>query len=140
MTWKCALMGLPYGGAKDDVIVDPKRLSIRELERMARRYATEIACSWGRAQYSCAGRVGTNAQVMAWMMDVFDAADHSIPAVITGKPVSIGGTAGRESATSWAWPMWPRAVLKRRLGRRLEDVTVAVQGFSNVGDWTAQHA
>ena len=139
MTWKCALMGLPYGGAKGGVIVDPKRLSIRELERMTRRYATEISLFVGPERDIPAPDVGTNAQVMAWMMDTYSMhRGYSIPAVITGKPVSIGGTAGRESATGLGVAYVTRAVLKQRLGRGLEDVTVAVQGFGNVGSWTAR--
>jgi len=139
MTWKCALMGLPYGGAKGGVIVDPKRLSIRELERMTRRYATEISLFVGPERDIPAPDVGTNAQVMAWMMDTYSMhRGYSIPAVITGKPVSIGGTAGRESATGLGVAYMTRAVLKQRLGRGLEDVTVAVQGFGNVGSWAAR--
>ena len=139
MTWKCALMGLPYGGAKGGVIVDPKRLSMRELERMTRRYATEISLFVGPERDIPAPDVGTNAQVMAWMMDTYSMhRGYSIPAVITGKPVSIGGTAGRESATGLGVAYMTRAVLKQRLGRGLEDVTVAVQGFGNVGSWTAR--
>ncbi len=139
MTWKCALMGLPYGGAKGGVIVDPKRLSMRELERMTRRYATEISLFVGPERDIPAPDVGTNAQVMAWMMDTYSMhRGYSIPAVITGKPVSIGGTAGRESATGLGVAYVTRAVLKQRLGRGLEDVTVAVQGFGNVGSWSAR--
>lgn len=139
MTWKCALMNLPYGGAKGGVIVDPKRLSMRELERMTRRYATEISLFVGPERDIPAPDVGTNAQIMAWMMDTYSMhRGYSIPAVITGKPVSIGGTVGRESATGLGVAYVTRAVLKQRLGLGLEDVTVAVQGFGNVGSWTAR--
>lgn len=139
MTWKCSLMNLPYGGAKGGVIVDPKRLSRRELERLTRRYATEISLFVGPEQDIPAPDVGTNAQIMAWMMDTYSMhRGYSIPAVITGKPVSIGGTVGRESATGLGVAYVTRAVLKQRLGIGLEDVTVAVQGFGNVGSWTAR--
>ncbi len=139
MTWKCALMGLPYGGAKGGVIVDPKRLSIRELERMTRRYATEISLFVGPERDIPAPDVGTNAQVMAWFMDTYSMhRGHAIPAVVTGKPVSIGGSAGREYATGLGIAYITRAVLKQRLGTGLEDTTTAVQGFGNVGSWAAR--
>ncbi len=100
MTWKCSLMDLPYGGAKGGVVVDPKTLSQGELERLSRRFATEISQFIGPEKDIPAPDVGTNAQIMAWMMDTYSMhKGYSVPAVITGKPVSIGGTAGRESAT-----------------------------------------
>lgn len=139
MTWKCSLMNLPYGGAKGGVIVDPRRLSRRELERLTRRYATEISLFVGPEQDIPAPDVGTNAQIMAWMMDTYSMhRGYSVPAVITGKPVSIGGTVGRESATGLGVAYVTRAVLKQRLGLGLEDVTVAVQGFGKVGSWAAR--
>ncbi|MCB0046080.1 MAG: Glu/Leu/Phe/Val dehydrogenase [Caldilineaceae bacterium] len=139
MTWKCALMNLPYGGAKGGVIVDPGALSKRELERMTRRFATEIIPFVGPERDIPAPDVGTNAQIMAWFMDTYSMhKGYSIPAVTTGKPVSIGGTVGREYATGLGITYVTRAVLKQRLGRGLEDTTVAVQGFGNVGSWTAK--
>jgi glutamate dehydrogenase (NAD(P)+) len=139
MTWKCALMDLPYGGAKGGVIVEPKSLSQRELEKMTRRYTTEISPFIGPERDIPAPDVGTNAQVMAWMMDTYSMhKGHSIPAVVTGKPVSIGGTVGREYATGLGVTYSTRALLKQQLGRGLEDVTVAIQGFGNVGSWTAR--
>jgi glutamate dehydrogenase (NAD(P)+) len=139
MTWKCALMNLPYGGAKGGVIVDPEKLSRRELEKLTRRYTTEISFFIGPETDIPAPDVGTNAQVMAWMMDTYSMhKGYSIPAVITGKPVSIGGTAGREYATGLGVTYVTRAVLKQRMGRSLEDITVAVQGFGKVGSWTAR--
>ena len=139
MTWKCALMNLPYGGAKGGVIVDPTTLSKRELEKMTRRYATEISLFIGPERDIPAPDVGTNAQVMAWIMDTYSMhKGYSVPAVITGKPVAIGGTVGREYATGLGVTYITRAVLRQRLGRSLEDVTVAVQGFGNVGSWTAR--
>ncbi|HXF60769.1 MAG TPA: Glu/Leu/Phe/Val dehydrogenase [Caldilineaceae bacterium] len=139
MTWKCALVNLPYGGAKGGVIVDPAELSRRELEKMTRRYATEISLFIGPERDIPAPDVGTNAQVMAWIMDTYSMhKGYSIPAVITGKPVAVGGTAGREYATGLGVTYVTRAVLRQRMGRSLEDVTVAVQGFGNVGSWTAR--
>jgi glutamate dehydrogenase (NAD(P)+) len=139
MTWKCALMNLPYGGAKGGVIIDPKTLSMRELEKMTRRYATEISLFIGPERDIPAPDVGTNAQVMAWIMDTYSMhKGYSIPAVITGKPVAIGGTAGREYATGLGVTYITRALLKQRFGRSLEEIRVAVQGFGNVGSWTAR--
>ena len=139
MTWKCALMNLPYGGAKGGIIVDPGSLSKRELEKMTRRYATEISLFIGPERDIPAPDVGTNAQIMAWIMDTYSMhKGYSIPAVITGKPVAVGGTVGREYATGLGVTYVTRAVLKQRLGRSLEDATVAVQGFGNVGSWTAR--
>ncbi len=139
MTWKCALMDLPYGGAKGGVVVDPKALSRRELEKMTRRYATEITSFIGPEKDIPAPDVGTNAQVMAWIMDTYSMhKGYSIPAVITGKPIAIGGTVGREYATGLGVTYVTRALLKQRFGRTLEDAKVAVQGFGNVGSWTAR--
>ncbi len=139
MTWKCALMQLPYGGAKGGVIVDPGTLSTRELEKMTRRYATEISPLMGPEKDIPAPDVGTNAQIMAWIMDTYSMHQgYSIPAVITGKPVSIGGTVGRESATGLGVTYITRSLLKQRFGRTLDDSTVAIQGFGNVGSWTAR--
>ncbi|MEJ5249203.1 MAG: Glu/Leu/Phe/Val dehydrogenase [Caldilinea sp.] len=139
MTWKCALMDLPYGGAKGGVIVDPSKLSLRELEKMTRRYATEISLMIGPERDIPAPDVGTNAQIMAWIMDTYSMhRGYSIPAIVTGKPVAVGGTLGRESATGLGVTYITRAILKQRFGRSLEDATVAIQGFGNVGGWTAR--
>lgn len=139
MTWKCALMNLPYGGAKGGVIVDPKALSTRELEKMTRRYATEITSFIGPEKDIPAPDIGTNAQVMAWIMDTYSMhKGYSIPAVITGKPIAVGGTVGREYATGLGVTYVTRALLKQRFGRTLEDAKVAIQGFGNVGSWTAR--
>src|SRR3972149_5048463 len=95
MTWKCALMHLPYGGAKGGVAVDPRDLSRGELERLTRRYATEISVVIGPQRDIPAPDVGTNDQIMAWVMDTYSMhAGHSVPAVVTGKPGSIGGPPG----------------------------------------------
>ena len=139
MTWKCALMNLPYGGAKGGVIVDPSELSGGELERLTRRYATEISLFIGPERDIPAPDVGTNAQVMAWIMDTYSMhKGHSIPAIVTGKPVNVGGTVGREYATGLGVTYVTRAVLKQRRGSGLDDAHVAIQGFGNVGSWTAR--
>src|SRR6187402_2432510 len=136
MTWKCAVVGIPYGGGKGGVIVDPKKLSQKELEGLTRRFATEIEVLIGPERDIPAPDVGTNAQVMAWIMDTYSMhKGYSVPAVITGKPVAIGGTVGREYATGLGVTYITRALLRQQLGRSLEDVTVAVQGFGNVGSW-----
>ncbi|MGB6064111.1 MAG: Glu/Leu/Phe/Val dehydrogenase [Desulfomonilaceae bacterium] len=140
MTWKCALMNLPYGGAKGGVVVDPKALSSRELERLTRRYATEISIMMGPESDIPAPDVGTNPQVMAWIMDTFSMhRGFSVPAVVTGKPIEIGGSLGRTEATG-------RGVAVTMLeALRMNDIspqgaTVAVQGFGNVGSVAARMA
>ncbi len=140
MTWKCALMNLPYGGAKGGVVVDPKTLSQRELERLTRRYATEISLMMGPESDIPAPDMGTNPQVMAWMMDTYSMhRGFSVPAVVTGKPVEIGGSLGRTEATGRGVAVTIMESLKL-LGMRKEDVTVAIQGFGNVGSVTAKLA
>lgn len=139
MSWKCALMNLPYGGAKGGVIVDPKSLSPRELEKMTRRYTTEITSFIGPEKDIPAPDVGTNAQVMAWIMDTYSMhRGYSIPAVVTGKPIAVGGSVGREYATGLGVTYVTRSLLKQRYGSTLDDTTVAIQGFGNVGSWTAR--
>lgn len=139
MSWKCSLMNLPYGGAKGGVIVDPATLSKRELEKMTRRYASDISIIMGPERDIPAPDVGTNAQVMAWIMDTFSMhRGYSIPAVVTGKPVSVGGTLGREYATGLGVTYITRAILKQKSGQNIDDISVAVQGFGNVGSWTAR--
>ncbi len=139
MSWKCSLMNLPYGGAKGGVIVDPSTLSKRELEKMTRRYTTETSIMMGPERDIPAPDVGTNAQVMAWIMDTISMhRGYSIPAVVTGKPVTVGGTVGREYATGLGVTYITRAILKQSTGQTLDDISVAVQGFGNVGSWTAR--
>jgi len=139
MTWKCALMNLPYGGAKGGVVVDPKELSEKELQAMTRRYTTEISLFIGPEMDIPAPDVGTNAQVMAWVMDTYSMhRGYSVPAVTTGKPLAVGGSAGREYATGLGITYVTRSLLRQRLGIRLEDTTIAIQGFGNVGSWTAR--
>ncbi len=138
MTWKCALMNLPYGGAKGGVIVNPKSLSSRELERLTRRYATEISVLMGPESDIPAPDVGTNPQVMAWIMDTYSMhRGFSIPAVVTGKPVEIGGSLGRTEATGRGVGFCILEALKLR-GISPENATVAIQGFGNVGSVAAR--
>jgi len=138
MTWKCALVGLPYGGAKGGIRVAPEKLSRSELERLTRRYTAEIAPLIGPEEDIAAPDVGTNAQVMAWMMDTFSQqVGYAVPGVVTGKPLSIGGSLGREDATG-------RGVVDviiealQRLNLKMAEATVVVQGFGNVGMHTAR--
>ena len=132
MTWKCAVMNLPYGGAKGGVTVDPRTLSRHELENLTRRYATEIIPLMGPDSDIPAPDMGTNMQVMAWIMDTYSMhVGYSVPAVVTGKPVAIGGSEGRERATSRGMLVATQAMLER-LGRP-QSGTVAIQGAGNVG-------
>jgi len=133
MTWKCAVMNLPYGGAKGGVEVNPHRLSLAELENLTRRYASEISVLIGPEFDIPAPDMGTNAQVMAWIMDTISMhAGHSIPAVVTGKPVAVGGSEGRASATSRGMLEVTLGMVKRQ-GRDPQGLRVAVQGAGNVG-------
>jgi glutamate dehydrogenase (NAD(P)+) len=138
MTWKCAVVNLPYGGAKGGVIVDPQELSNTELERMTRRYATEIDIIIGTAMDIPAPDLGTDAQVMAWIMDTISMQhDYSIPGIVTGKPVEIGGSLGRVEATGRGVLFIVQEACKAR-GINLQTSTVAVQGFGNVGSVAAR--
>src|SRR5690349_13415056 len=138
MTWKCALMGLPFGGAKGGVICDPKTLSSGELERLTRRYTTEIINEIGPEKDIPAPDVGTDAQVMAWIFDTYSMnVGHSVLGVVTGKPLSIGGSVGRVGATARGSLYCIRTALQKQ-GKRLHDTRVAIQGFGNVGSNLAQ--
>jgi glutamate dehydrogenase (NAD(P)+) len=133
MTWKCAVAGLPYGGAKGGVIVSPRSISVHELERMTRRFAAEIDFLIGPDEDVPAPDMGTDAQVMAWIMDTYSMLHgHSVPAVVTGKPVSIGGSSGRYEATGRGVMLVTREAAKHA-GVSFDGATVAVQGFGNVG-------
>jgi glutamate dehydrogenase (NAD(P)+) len=137
MSWKCALMNLPYGGAKGGVVVDPKTLSRRELERLTRRYATEISVLMGPESDIPAPDMGTDMQVMAWIMDTYSMhRGYSVPAVVTGKPVEIGGSLGRTEATGRGVVFALEEALRRE-GRDPRETRVAVQGFGNVGSIAA---
>ena len=138
MTWKNAVVNLPYGGAKGGVIVDPKSLSRAELENLTRRYATEVSIMIGPAQDIPAPDMGTNAQVMAWIMDTISMhTGHTVAGVVTGKPVSVGGTLGRIEATGRGLSYIVAEVAKDQ-DMRLEGATVAVQGAGNVGSVAAR--
>lgn len=133
MTWKCATVNIPFGGAKGGVIVDPKRLSASELERLTRRYTTEISILIGPDRDIPAPDIGTDAQIMAWMMDTYSMhSGHTVPAVTTGKPINIGGSYGRNEATARGLV----AILREAsdaLSFRLDGARVAIQGFGKVG-------
>ncbi|MGH2725596.1 MAG: Glu/Leu/Phe/Val family dehydrogenase [Actinomycetota bacterium] len=138
MTWKCAVVGIPYGGAKGGVKLDPKRLSDGELERLTRRYASEILPFIGPERDIPAPDVNTDERIMAWIMDTFSVNQgYSVPGVVTGKPVSIGGSQGRSGATSRGVVTVTMAAL-RQLGLPSEGLRVAIQGFGKVGGFAAQ--
>jgi glutamate dehydrogenase (NAD(P)+) len=138
MTWKCALAGLPYGGAKGGVQVDPKALSRGELQRLTRRYAAEIFPFIGPDKDVPAPDVGTDAQVMAWIMDTYSMqVGFASPGVVTGKPLSIGGSLGREEATGRGVVCVTLEAMKH-LRLDPKKATVAIQGFGNVGSHTAR--
>ncbi len=138
MTWKCAVVGIPYGGAKGGVVLDPKRLSDRELERMTRRYASEILPFIGPGRDIPAPDVNTDERIMAWIMDTYSMnSGYSVPGVVTGKPVAIGGSLGRGGATSRGVVFCALMAIKQ-LGRTPEGLRVAVQGFGKVGGFAAQ--
>ncbi|MEK6786837.1 MAG: Glu/Leu/Phe/Val dehydrogenase [Nitrospirota bacterium] len=138
MTWKCALAGLPYGGAKGGVAVAPKQLSPAELQRLTRRYAAEIFPLIGPDKDVPAPDVGTDAQIMAWIMDTYSQqVGYAVPGVVTGKPLSIGGSLGREEATGRGVVYVTHEVL-RHLKLSIEGASVAIQGFGNVGSHTAR--
>jgi glutamate dehydrogenase (NAD(P)+) len=137
MSWKCSLVGLPYGGAKGGVIVNPRELSPTELEHLSRRYMQELISFVGPQLDIPAPDMGTNEQIMAWMMDTYsNHVGYISPGVVTGKPLAVGGSQGRKEATG--------AGVAYLVGRYLEDLkipvagaTVAIQGFGNVGSETA---
>ncbi|HEY6084447.1 MAG TPA: Glu/Leu/Phe/Val dehydrogenase [Nitrospira sp.] len=138
MTWKCALADLPYGGAKGGVAVAPKRISQAELQRLTRRYAAEIYPLIGPDKDVPAPDVGTDAQVMAWIMDTYSQqVGYSVPGVVTGKPLSIGGSLGREEATGRG-VVYVTLEALRHLDIDIRNTTVAIQGFGNVGSHTAR--
>ena len=138
MTLKCAVVGLPYGGAKGAVACNPKVMSQNELERLTRRYATEISVFISPEGDIPAPDIGTNPQIMAWIMDTYSMnKGYSVLGVVTGKPIEIGGSKGRFEATGRGCMMTARLAGKH-LGISLEGATVAVQGFGNVGATAAK--
>lgn len=141
MTWKCALVGLPYGGAKGGVICDPKELSDKENEGLTRRFASELVPIISPHSDIPAPDMGTNAQTMAWMMDTYSmTVGYSVPAVVTGKPINIGGSEGREEATGRGVIIVMEEALKRRGQIDRDEIRIAIQGFGNVGAHAALYA
>src|SRR5216110_2418976 len=138
MTWKCAVAHVPFGGGKGGVIVDPNRLSRRELEALTRRYVAEIVDAIGPEKDVPAPDVNTNEQIMAWVMDTYSMhVGHTTTSVVTGKPVELGGSLGRREATGRGVMIVTRESFKH-LGFSLEGASVSVQGFGNVGSVAAQ--
>ena len=139
MTWKCALVDLPYGGAKGGVRIDPNLYSMAELERVTRRYTSEIAPLIGPTRDIPAPDIGTDEQTMAWMMDTFSVATgHTVLGTVTGKPISLGGSLGRAGATSLGVVHIALAAL-RQLGFSPTTASTAVQGFGKVGRGAARY-
>ncbi len=137
MTWKCAVVGIPYGGGKGGVVVDPKKLSQREVEGLTRRFATEISVLIGPEKYIPAPDVNTNAQTMAWIMDTYSMhVGYTVPGVVTGKPISLGGSEGRNEATARG-AVFTIMEAAAHLGMDLNRSTVAIQGFGNAGSVAA---
>ena len=138
MTWKCAVVNIPYGGAKGGVIVDPALLSEDELCRLTRRYTVEMMSMFGPESDIPAPDVNTNPKVMAWIMDTYSMQKgYSVPAVVTGKPIEIGGSQGRLEATGRGVTFCIREALHGQ-NRQVAGATVAVQGFGNVGGTAAR--
>ena len=139
MTWKCAVVGLPFGGAKGGVDVDPRTLSLGELEHLTRRYATEIALLIGPERDVPAPDMGTSPQIMAWIMDTLSMhAGHSVPASVTGKPIDVGGSEGRDDSPGRGLTFLTLEALKY-LHVQEETPTAAIQGYGTVGRSAARH-
>ena len=137
MNWKCALMDLPYGGGKGGVACDPRSMSIHEQEAVTRRFTTEILPFIGPETDVMAPDMGTNAQTMAWVADVYSThAGHLVPDIVTGKPVELQGSEGRDQATGYGVAFLIRCAFEK-FGIEAEDATAIVQGFGNVGSHTA---
>src|SRR5919112_2089170 len=138
MTWKGAVVNLPFGGAKGGVVCDPLKMSAGELERLTRRYTTGIIQTLGPDSDVPAPDVNTNERVMAWVMDTYSMRmGHTVTAVVTGKPIEMGGSLGRREATGRGCMFVTKEAL-RHLGMPVQGTTVAVQGFGNVGSVAAQ--
>ena len=137
MTWKCAVAHVPFGGGKGGIVVDPNRLSRRELEALTRRYVAEIIDAIGPEKDVPAPDVNTNDQIMAWVMDTYSMhVGHTATAVVTGKPIEMGGSLGRREATGRGVMIVTREAAKH-LGLDVKSARVAVQGFGNVGSVSA---
>jgi glutamate dehydrogenase len=142
MTFKCGVVGLPYGGAKGGVIVDPTKLSKRELERLSRGYVRAIAPIIGERRDIPAPDVNTNGQTMAWMVDEYSSlrgVGQTLPASFTGKPVEFGGCLARKEATGYGVILMMREAAKYK-GMNIKNMKVAIQGFGNVGSYAAMYA
>jgi len=138
MTWKCAVVGIPYGGGKGGVVVDPKKLSKKELEGLSRRFFTEISVLIGPERDIPAPDVNTTPQIMAWFMDTYSMHQgYTVPGVVTGKPISLGGSEGRNEATARGC-VFTVVKAAEHLGIDLHRATVAVQGYGNAGAIAAQ--
>jgi glutamate dehydrogenase (NAD(P)+) len=138
MTWKCAVVNIPFGGAKGAVVCDPRQLSMRELEHITRRYTAEIMPLLGPDSDIPAPDMNTNEQIMAWVMDTYSQhARHTVTAIVTGKPIEMGGSLGRREATGRGCMLVTMEALKH-LGLQVTDTRVVVQGFGNVGSVAAR--
>jgi glutamate dehydrogenase (NAD(P)+) len=139
MTYKCALLDLPFGGAKGGVMCDPTRMSETELNRLTRAYTQHVHMILGINRDIPAPDMGTNAQTMAWMMDAYGQMHGYTPGIVTGKPVELGGSFGRDQATGRGTAVCMRE-FARKEGVAPQDIRVAVQGYGNVGSWTCRIA
>jgi len=137
MTWKTAVVDLPYGGAKGGITVDPKALTTAELQRLTRVFTQKLADVIGPYSDIPAPDMGTNAQTMAWIVDEYSKFKGYAPGVVTGKPVELGGSLGRDAATGRGL-LFAAEALFADLGKKVSDFTYAVQGFGNVGSWAAR--
>jgi glutamate dehydrogenase (NAD(P)+) len=138
MTWKCALMNIPFGGAKGGIVCNPKTMSRHELQKMTRRFTSEIINEIGPEKDIPAPDVGTDPSVMAWIFDTYSMnKGHSVLGVVTGKPLNVGGSLGRLEATSRGCLYCIREALRKR-DRAIAGTTIAIQGFGNVGSFLAQ--
>lgn len=141
MTWKCALVKIPYGGAKGGVLVNPKTLSMAELERLTRRYASELIPLISPYADIPAPDMGTTSQVMAWIMDTYSmTVGYSVPAIVTGKPIIIGGSQGRTEATGRGTIICMMEALKQKGQVNKPGIKIVIQGFGNVGSNAAAYA
>ena len=137
MTWKCAVVNIPFGGAKGGVVCDPLKMSVSELERLTRRYTTGIIATLGPDSDVPAPDVNTNERVMAWVMDTYSMhKQHTVTAVVTGKPIEMGGSLGRREATGRGCMFMIKEALKY-LKMNVQGTTIAIQGFGNVGSVAA---
>jgi glutamate dehydrogenase (NAD(P)+) len=141
MSWKCALVNIPYGGAKGGVVVDPRTLSDRELENLTRRYAAELIPIISPHADIPAPDMGTNGQVMAWFMDTYSMTmGYSVPEIVTGKPINIGGSEGRTEATGRGVIIAMVEAMKSQGWMNRHDAQIVIQGFGNVGSHAARYA